>query len=331
MKIFITGASGFIGTNLVDLLISKGYDNIVNFDKAEPIRKEHVSYWRKGNMMNANEIESAVAESTPDIFIHLAARTDTLSHVLDDYDENITGTANVLTAIKQSSSIKRAIITSTQYVYKKENPEYPQSDTDFEPHTVYGQSKVLTEKFTREANLECVWTIIRPTNIWGPWHLRYPLELWKVIDKGMYFHPVKDPVIRTYGYVKNVALQIFEIMLADVNVINKKVFYVGDAPIDSYKWINEFSEQLTGKRVKRLPKVIFSTVAKVGDVLRKAKFPFPLYTERFKNMIESYPAPAQKTIDIFGVMEHDLKKNVAETVEWLKTDGKDYFEYWKNR
>lgn len=329
-KVFITGGSGFIGTNLVDLLLEKGY-SIINFDKQAPIRKEHLSFWKEGNIMNAVQIEEAMKASNPDIVIHLAARTDTLSDLLSDYDENITGTQNVLDAIKKTPGVNRSIITSTQYVYKSDDKVFPSSDIDFKPHTIYGQSKVLTEEFTRKADLQGVWAIVRPTNIWGPWHMRYPNELWKVIDKGIYYHPVKHDVIRTYGYVKNIVHQIYGIMVADESIVHKRMFYVGDVAIDSYEWLNEWSVQLTGKPVKRIPKFIFQTVALGGDVLRKFKIPFPLYSKRFHNMIEDYPAPTDITIELFGVAESDIKKNVAESIKWLKTDGKQFFDYWKNK
>lgn len=330
-KIFITGGSGFIGTNLIDFLINNGYDQIVNFDKAEPLKKSHQSYWVKGDIMDAGALYKELAESNSQIFIHLAARTDTLSDKLDDYIENTVGTQNVLDAIKKAPGIKRLIMTSTQYVYKSNENVFPANDYDFKPHTVYGQSKVLTEQYTREAHLDCIWTIVRPTNIWGPWHMRYPNELWRVIDKGLYYHPVKDEVIRTYGYVKNIVHQMFQIMISASEIVDKKVFYVGDEPIDSYIWLSELSNQMTGKKISRLPKAFFGSLALIGDVLRSAKVPFPLFSERFNNMIESYPAPTYITIQHFGLAEPDLKKNVAETIEWLQGEGKPFFKHWKNK
>lgn len=70
-----------------------------------------------------------------------------------------------LDVIKATPSVERVIITSSQFVC---GPGYiPKHDEDFAPVTVYGQSKVLTEQLTRQAGLRCVWTIVRPTNIWG--------------------------------------------------------------------------------------------------------------------------------------------------------------------
>ena len=55
-KILITGGSGFIGTNIIDLFIDKGYD-FINFDKAPPLKKSHTSFWHKGNILNLEELD----------------------------------------------------------------------------------------------------------------------------------------------------------------------------------------------------------------------------------------------------------------------------------
>jgi hypothetical protein len=117
-------------------------------------------------------------------------------------------------------------------------------------------------------------------------------------------------------------------LIADEKLVNNKTFYIGDFSIDSYSWINEFSLQLNSNKVKRLPTFVFSLVAKGGDVLRKIGIPFPLYTKRFQNMVEDYPAPTELTIKLFGQAETSLQKNVKETINWLKIDGKKHFDYW---
>ena len=327
-KILITGASGFIGTNLIELFIEKGY-TFLNFDKNPPSKKVYEKYWYKGNLLNVKSIKEAIDQFKPTIIIHLAARTDCDSNNIVDYIDNTEGTKKLIDVIKEFDTIKRVIITSTQYVYKSNKNPFQLKDDDYLPHTTYGESKVITEKITIDSNLKCVWTIVRPTNVWGPWHMRYPNELWKMIDKGFYVHASRHPVIRTYAYVKNVVHQINAIINAPIEKVDKKTFYLGDLPIDSYIWLNEISKQLRNKSLLRVSSSLFILPAFIGDILKKAGIPFPLYGTRFKNMVEDYYAPTNVTIHEFGLSNPDIKKNVQETIKWMIDEGVNYFPYWK--
>lgn len=328
-KILITGGSGFIGTNLVEYCLENQID-FRNFDKAQPIISEHNKYWIQGNLLDSISLNKAIENYKPNIVIHLAARADCDSNDIKDYNDNTEGTRNLVDIIINYNFIKKIIITSTQYVYKSKNIPFPPSDDIYNPHTTYGESKVITEQIVRDSNIEICWTIVRPTNVWGPWHMRYPNELWKMLAKGYYAHPGKKEVIRTYAYVKNVVYQIIGILNAPAEKINKKTFYVGDLPIDSYLWLNELSLSIRKKKIFRIPVIIFLFSAVIGSLLRKLGISFPLYKTRFDNMTENYFAPTNVTINEFGQYNSDLKNNVDETVTWLKSDAIKYFPFWKN-
>ena len=75
MKIIITGASGFIGTNLLQFYIDKGVD-VINIDICQPRKNSHMKYWKKLDILNKVLLESVVLAYEPDYVIHLAARTD---------------------------------------------------------------------------------------------------------------------------------------------------------------------------------------------------------------------------------------------------------------
>src|ERR1700733_7845072 len=140
MKIAITGGSGFIGTNLIDLLLTKKGIEIINIDKAAPLKESHKKFWTNVNIMNEQNLLEVIGQILPDTVIHLAARTDTLSKDINDYNENTEGTQYVINAVKKAESVKHLIITSTQYVYKSVKKPFPDKDDSYEPHTVYGHS-----------------------------------------------------------------------------------------------------------------------------------------------------------------------------------------------
>lgn len=326
--ILITGASGFIGTNLVELFEQNGY-NFINFDIRNATKKSQEKYWFEGDIMDKKSLADAFNKFKPTIVIHLAARTDTLSDNLEEYKVNTEGTENVVNEIMKHDYVKHALFAATQYVYKDKVIPFGLTDDSYAPHTVYGVSKMMDEKYIRKSGMKCKWTIFRPCNVWGPWHMRYPNELWKMIAKGWYVHPGRKPVIRTYAYVGNLVKQLDAIMNAPDELVNHKTYYLGDMPIDSYVWLNALSKEITGKKLHRMPKCFFYLGALVGSIVRLTGVNFPLYMMRYRNMIEDFYASSNVTIALFGAFEQSYEKNVKETIDWLRGEGAQYFDYWK--
>ncbi len=317
MKVLITGGSGFIGMNLIERLLEHKEIDILNVDNMCPKIPGHSRIWKKTDILDKAAVLDIFAGFKPDAVIHLAARTDTdPNNSLGDYLVNTAGSQNIIEAICGNLEIKRAIFTSTQFVNQYNG--VPKDDMDFAPHTVYGESKVIMEKMIRDAGLRCTWTIIRPTNIWGPWHIRYPFEFWKVLCKGLYFHPGGKAVIRSYGYVGNVVAQIISILTAPVEKVNAKVYYVGDVPIDIYKWVNGFSLAQVGKPVRVLPRFFLRIIALAGDCLSIIKIKFPLTSSRYKSMTNSNAVPMDKTIQDLGKPPYTLEQGIAETISWMR-------------
>ena len=111
-KILLTGASGFIGTNLLEDLLAKGYE-VKNLDWNEPKIPARKNLWENVNIINYEDFEKAVVGFNPDYIVHLAARTDLDGKTLEDYDQNITGVENLMKIIHKLPNLKKIIITST--------------------------------------------------------------------------------------------------------------------------------------------------------------------------------------------------------------------------
>ena len=278
--------------------------------------------WKNIDILNLNELNQIFIKFNPTHVVHLAARTDCDENTTLEkgYEVNIRGTANILEVVKNTSSIEKLIIASTQFVYKSENEyDYPKNSDDYKPHTIYGKSKVITEKLTKSSNLNCCWTIIRPTTIWGPGDLSYRKRFYQTLKRNLYFHPKCKTAIRSYGFVGNVVHQIMDILLIDKNLVNNKIFYVGDKPIEVKNWVQEFLNQINGKKVKEIPILYFKIASLIGDLYEKIlNRRFIIDSNRLKSMTESYPVPIEDTFKILGDPLYSIEESVRKTLNWLK-------------
>jgi nucleoside-diphosphate-sugar epimerase len=317
-RLLVTGGSGFIGTNVVDHFAQR-VEALLNLDHAPPQLDDHRGLWQACDLLAKDSLREKVQAFAPTHLVHLAARADTEGRSLLEYEANTTGTDNLLETIAQTPSIRRFILTSTQFVHRPGH--LPQADDDYEPDTAYGESKVVNEQHLRAMDPPCTWTIIRPTNIWGPWHPRYPREFWKVLRDGFYVHPGGRQVIRSYGYVKNVAWQIARILDASTDQVHRRTYYVGDAPIDLFSWVNGFSMAIRQRPVRVLPRPVFWMIALGGECLKRLGLRAPLHLSRYRSMTEDYPTPMGPTLKTLGPPPHSLEAGIDETVNWLRETG----------
>jgi GlcNAc-P-P-Und epimerase len=321
MKVFITGGSGFIGTRVIEelLRVFPGAD-VLNVDREKPHVKEHLPYWHGGDLLQPSTFIDAVRAFRPTHAIHMAARTDSDGSDLDYYRVNTEGSANFIAAIKAAGSVQRTIYYSTQYVVRA--GPLPQCDREYHPVNLYGESKRRMEEMIRQdTTLPGIWTIVRPTNIWGPWHRRYAQEFWLVVKKGRYVHPGGAAVVRAYGYVGNVAEYTVKILAAPAAMVTGRTFYLGDPPADIKLWASAFTQALTGREPHVVPRPILRGIALIGDMIRSTGQPFPLFTSRYRSMTQSYLVEMAPTINLFGNGRYSLEEGVRETVEWLKSLG----------
>ncbi len=317
MRLLLTGGSGFIGTNAIETFAPRS-EALLNYSIDLPLNLEQTRYWRAGDILDAAATAAAFRDFQPTHVLHLAARADCDENTTVEagYRVNTEGTQNVLDAIQATPSVERCIITSTQFVCGP--GRLPANDADYFPETVYGQSKVITEQLTRAAQLSCGWTIIRPTNVWGPWHMRYRREFWRVLQKGLYVHPGHQTVVRSYGYVKNVVHQIARIFSLPIDRVSGRTLYVGDAPLNLLDWVNGFSKALTGRQVRVIPRPIMRALALLGDIPTTITGrAFLINSSRYRSMITDYDTPIAPTFALLGDPPVTWQRGIRDTIEWL--------------
>ena len=218
MKLIITGGSGFIGTNAVEHF-SKHFE-VINIDHQKPQIEEHMKYWRNVDLLDYHSLSKTIQDFNPDYILHLAARTDLMGETLDDYSANTIGVDNLLKAVKELKNLKKILVTSSMLVCHV--GYIPKDQFDYSATTLYGKSKVETEKLTWNADLQCDWALLRPTSIWGPWFHEPYRNFFNMVKKRAYFHIGHKGCTKTYGYIGNSIYQIEHILMADTNDRNNK-------------------------------------------------------------------------------------------------------------
>ena len=315
-RVLVTGGSGFIGTHLLPLLRDWG-GRLLNVDLRAPVTGPAIGEWAECDIRDRSALADVVTGFDPTHVLHLAARTDTDSDDLAAYTSNTVGAAAVVEVCRDLPHLERFVFVSTQFVIRP-GGDIPDS-LHFDPHTAYGESKMLGELLTRAALPESSWVIVRPTNVWGPHHPRYGQEFLKVLASGRYLHPGGGDTIRTYGYVENVAYQMLQSARLPVESVAGQVFYLGDPPIELRQWTQAFSRELRGSDVRVVPRSVLRGIAVVGDGLKLAGVRFPLTTSRYRSMTEDYLTPIDQTEAVLGRGPVSFDEGIRRTSEWFRT------------
>jgi len=153
-KFIVTGAAGFIGSNLVDKLLKDsivlGIDNlstgkISNLDKA--LQNPNFNFLEI-DLLNQESLNNAFSNNEFDAVFHLAANADVkdgLKHPHKDLQQNTIATFNVLEAMR-ANNIMNILFSSTGSIYG-EASEFPTPESTSIPiqTSLYGASKIACE------------------------------------------------------------------------------------------------------------------------------------------------------------------------------------------
>lgn len=153
MKAFVTGAAGFIGSNLVDRLLSAGHE-VTGFDNfstglrqfLEPASQAPRFRLVEGDLLDVKAVTGAMAGA--DFVFHLAANADVRfgpDHPRKDLEQNTIATSNVLEAMR-AAGVQRIAFSSTGSVYGEPDVFPTPEGAPFPTQTsLYGASKLAAE------------------------------------------------------------------------------------------------------------------------------------------------------------------------------------------
>lgn len=296
MKILITGAAGFIGSHLVDLLLEEGISAnklrlyIPKGESLSNLPKEKFDIVR-GDIRDKATVKKAMQGI--DIVYHLAARIDFEGKSYADYkDVNVDGTQNLLDEC--GKNIKKFIFFSSIGVFGLPagigdiinwDENHPKTYTNF-----YGQSKWEGEKKVMEAHAKkgVPYAIIRPASVYGPREKGPTLALYKAIKNHQFLLLGNGLNKMHYVYVTDL---VKAARLAEKSSRKTGDYIIGGPqPSTLNEIVLDIAESINGKIPNfYLPKNLALVLSYVMDYAGKlCGIKSPLFPSRVKTMTTNY-------------------------------------------
>lgn len=322
MKILVTGAAGFIGSNFVHYLLGKHknlsiaiYDKLTyagNLNNLKGIAIEYPSFF-KNDICNYDTFMMALLVTKPDYIVHFAAESHvdrSLESAQEFLETNILGTETILRAVKNYNangddkfpSIKKLVHISTDEVYGSLNEGEADEQYAFKTNSPYSASKAAGDLMCRAyfKSWEVPVSIIRGSNCYGP--RQYPEKLIPLSLTNL----MRNKKIGIYGNGTNVREWIYtEDFAAGVEAVMLngrlgEAYNLGGGQDNRVTNLDIAGEllQLLGKTEKDLEFI----KDRAGHDMRYA-----LNSNKLKNELSWAP-------------RYDLAAGLAKTVDWYKNN-----------
>ena len=183
-RVFVTGAFGNVGANVIKHLADQGYD-IICFDLrtgpnesvARKLARTHQFKTVWGNLRDRQSVSQAMTEHQPDGILHIASIIAPIAYVMPDvaYDVNVNGTRYLIEAARRLQRPPKFVNVSSYTVHGPRNPyrnlPLMTGAEPFAPADNYATHKVIAEKMIANSGFE--FTTVRlpavmPTDLnWG--------------------------------------------------------------------------------------------------------------------------------------------------------------------
>jgi len=175
-RILVTGGAGFIGSHIVDALVSAGHtvsvvDNLVK-GKLENVTP--AAHFHRADIRDAAALREVFAAEQPQVIIHQAALADVRESLRDPAGyaaTNVIGTLNLLEAGRATGSLRKFIFASTGGALYGNPAELPATEACLlGPLDPYGASKLACEYYiaTYRHNYGLEYCLLRYANVYGP-------------------------------------------------------------------------------------------------------------------------------------------------------------------
>ncbi|MGH7824563.1 MAG: NAD-dependent epimerase/dehydratase family protein [Candidatus Binatia bacterium] len=323
MKTLVTGATGFVGSHLVEALAHSGLEvrALVRQSSDSALLERLNVEMIRGDLRDRAAVQSAV-ENCRYVY-HLAAqRTQHGAPSRQYYETNIQGTRN-LAEVAAAASVARFVYVSSTSVYGVLKKGPVDENTRTNPNTHYSESKLSAEKivlsFHRNHGLPAV--IARISGVMGPRSSSW-LGLFRAIASRRFRSINTGEKHSHIGYVSDIVNGLRR--CAETPGIEGQCYLItGKTPIKTKRLINLIAEQL-GRECQRagLPAAPFSAFIDAAQVLYTwLGYELP-YAHRYEFFVKDNVFDISKAgKELAYHPEVSVEEAVQRTIEWYREQG----------
>jgi dTDP-glucose 4,6-dehydratase len=237
MKVFVTGATGFIGENLVSKLLERNHEvyalcRIVT-DRTLTLPKDvNIIY---GDISEGHFLKKVIRQIKPEIVIHLVAPSSVYYghyHPEENFETTVYGTINMQKACENLSSLEKFIFAGTSEEYGNQDLFPIKEDAPLKPNQPYAIAKVAADKYLQYCHDAQGFPSItvRPFNTYGRLknftfvaeRIIYQMLISKMVLLGN-SEPIRDLLYvsdHVEGYIKTVETPFNVFESSDVKALN---------------------------------------------------------------------------------------------------------------
>lgn len=321
---FVTGGTGFIGSHLVERLLSRGYNVrclIRNPDKQGYLKNLAVELFT-GELFSSDVLERAI--SGVDFVYHVAGVVGSRNKE-GFYKQNRDATRNIIEIVSRANSrLKKFIYVSSGAAVGPATAEKAVDEsTAYHPITTYGKSKMEAELEVLKYKTSLPVTIVRPTAVYGP---RDPatFDYFKTMDRGL--EPLVGFRDKFVSLVHSTDLISGIVLAGESEKAIGQTYFLGSERPYSWREIGEATKQVMKKKAIRirLPEpLVYMIAATVGVFSLFNVKPSVLNFEKGRDMVQDYwtfdISKAQRELGYAPVV--GLPEGIRETVEWYRKNG----------
>ena len=329
MKILVTGASGFIGSFIVEEALRQGMETwaAVRPSSSRKYLQDKRIHFINLNLSSKEELTNALAEHEFDYVVHAAGATKCL-HADDFYRINTEGTKNLVGAlIALKMPIKRFVFVSSLSVFgaireKQPYQEITEHDTP-RPNTAYGKSKWEAEQYLDSLGIQFPYIILRPTGVYGPKEKDYFLMA-KSIKQHVDFAVGFKRQDITFVYVQDVVQAVF---LALDHGMNGRKYFLSDGEVYQSTTFSDLIREELGHpwmiRIKA-PIWVLHIVTFVGEYIGRLTGKMSALNKDKYNILKqrNWRCDIEPAMDELGYHpRYPLACGVKLAIKWYKENG----------